>query len=183
MKGQTVQTSQEIQAQLTQVQNELRDIDRALPMVINTTDLLGAQAERRDREAVVLLLQQRLQEARERERVQGEKDKRAELERQRDDARAEFDRLTALNEELLAPMFEMFNAGWPDLAENIRARWAAAARFSDAVFLLNNRQEVYGANGRLEDQHDDHSELRGAILAVYRRHLQEQARAQTPQDR
>lgn len=176
---QPANTSADIKKNISQVRLEIAGIEGSLPEIMRRDGLealYAAQESLRNRESSLRALLDYLPVAEEQERAQAEQDKRRELQQERDDASAEFDQLTVRNEQMLARLFEMFDADWPDLSENIRARGAAAARFSDAVFLLNNRQDVFGANGRLEDPHDDHPELRKAFLAVYRRELEERTR-------
>ncbi len=70
------QTAAQIRAQLSQMQNELSDIARNMPTITSTTNLLGAQAEQRDHEAVIRILEQRLEDAETKEAAAAERARR-----------------------------------------------------------------------------------------------------------
>lgn len=131
-----MQSSAELKTQIDQINRESRDIKNSLHRLTSTTDLLDAQQELKNRADVLVLLEQRLKDALDRERRWAEQNRRKELEAERVAAREDFDRLTERFDAEAEPLIEHIVRGLDGLTEIAVQRQQAHNRHLDAANQL-----------------------------------------------
>ncbi len=134
-----MQSSSDITRQIDQVEREVKDIQGSLKRLTHVQDLLDAHGELTNRANVLSLLQQRLEDAQEREARQAELDKKRALEKERDDAKAEHDRLTAEFEAVMVPLEQAVLDALDRLDPLAFKRMNAETQRSNAAFVLRGR--------------------------------------------
>jgi vacuolar-type H+-ATPase subunit I/STV1 len=172
----TTQTSEELKAQIAQLDREVADINRSLDRLTRLEDLLGARSELTDRAEVISLLQTRLEAALAREAEQERLDRRQELERQRDEAREQFDRLTERFENALGPLIDQINTTLDDTLRPLGLdRDTESSSHSTACFELRGRTTDWsGANdlstgfGFFDKLPRENQDVRAALFELYK---------------
>ncbi len=141
-----MQTAAQIRTQIDGVLREIDDIHRNMPGITSTTDLLGAQAELRDREAVLELLAQRLKDAEAREKQQAEDDRRQANEDTMTEARAAY---ADVADQLRARRLKLVRTMTAEMDESDPLLW-------EAQRLHNEYQEAWLRNATPEQRRDLH---------------------------
>jgi DNA repair exonuclease SbcCD ATPase subunit len=167
-----MQSSQEIESQINQVQREVQDIENSMARLSRTQDLLDAYSEIRNRIDVVRLLQERLTTAHQNEEL--EQAERLEIERKRDEIQAEIERLNAEFDTLLAPLESLLSEALPKLFGLARARQSQQSRYSELGRTLRGSPDelgldrlVHNYGWTIKDEADP-TKIRRLLLMLYR---------------
>ena len=130
-----MQTSAELKAQLAQIEREIADIQRSLPRLTATQDLLDAHQEVQNRLSIKSLLQGRLEAAVEAERqAQAEK---ARLRIERDEVKAEIQQQRAAFDAKTAPWESQTYALLEELSTDAKKRAELERRYRSLSEKLN----------------------------------------------
>jgi methyl-accepting chemotaxis protein len=139
-----MQSSEQIQSQIQQVQREIRDIELSMARLSATQDLIDAYQEIRHRIDVVRLLRERLTKAHQNEEL--EQTKRLELETEQNAVKDEIEKLNADFNELLAPLETQLDNVLPKLFEIARERQRAQSRYSELGRTLRGAPDELGVD-------------------------------------
>jgi prefoldin subunit 5 len=169
-----MQTSQEIESQINQVQREVKDIERAISRLSSTQDLLDSHQEISNRQNVLVLLENRLVTARQREEREQAERARLELETKRDTAKDEIERLNAEFDTLLAPLESLLSKALPKLFEVARERQRVQSQYSNLARTLRGGPDelgldrlVHNYGWTIKDEADP-TKIRRLLLMLFR---------------
>jgi prefoldin subunit 5 len=167
-----MQSSEQIQSQIQQVQREIRDIELSMARLSATQDLIDAHQEVSNRKNVIGMLCERLELAR-----QGETHEQAErkaLETARDEIQAKILKLNAEFNSLLAPLEAQLSEVLPKLYELARARQSAQSRYSELGRKLRGGPDelgedrlVHNFGWTIKDEADP-TKIRRLLLMLFR---------------
>ncbi len=139
-----MQTTSQIEVQISQVENEINQIQDNLSRLSATQGLLDAYQEIRHRIDVVRLLRERLTTAHQNEEL--EQTKRLELETEQNAVKDEIEKLNADFNELLAPLETQLDNVLPKLFEIARARHTQQSRYSELGRTLRGAPDELGVD-------------------------------------
>jgi prefoldin subunit 5 len=131
-----MQSSQEIQKQISQIQREVKDIENSMSRLSSTQDLIDAHNELNNRQNVIGLLRERLVTSHQKEQSEQAERARLELETKRDTAKDEIEKLNAEFDSLIAPLEALVSEALPQLFEVARARQTQQSRYSELARKL-----------------------------------------------
>jgi DNA repair exonuclease SbcCD ATPase subunit len=167
-----MQTTSQIEAQISQVQRELKDIELSMARLSATQDLIDAHQELNNRKNVLGLLRERLELARQGEAR--EQIEREALEKAREEIQAKIEKLRAEFDSLLAPLEAQLGEVLPKLYELARARQSAQSRYSELGRKLRGSPDELGVDilvgnyGWTVKDEKDATKLRRLLLTLYR---------------
>ncbi len=167
-----MQTSQEIESQINQVQREVKDIENSLSRLSAVQDLIDAHQELNNRKNVLGLLRERLELARQGEAR--EQIEREALEKARDEIQAKIEKLSAEFDSLLAPLEAQLSEALPKLYELARARQSAQSRYSELGRKLRSGPDELGLDRLVHNygwtirDEADPTKIRRLLLMLFR---------------
>ncbi len=167
-----MQSSEQIQSQIQQVQREIKDIELSMARLSSTQDLIDAHQELNNRKNVIGMLCERLELARQSETH--EQAERKALETARDEIQAKIEKLSAEFDSLLAPLEAQLSEALPKLYELARARQSAQSRYSELGRKLRGSPDELGVDilvgnyGWTVKNEADPTKIRRLLLALYR---------------
>ncbi len=167
-----MQTSEQIESQINQVQREVKDIESSMSRLSSTQDLIDAHQELNNRKNVLGLLRERLELARQGEAR--EQIEREALEKAREEIQAKIEKLSAEFDSLLAPLEAQLGEVLPKLYELARARQSAQSRYSNLGRTLRGAPDELGVDilvgnyGFTVKGEQDSTKLRRLLLMLYR---------------
>jgi hypothetical protein len=169
-----MQTTEQIESQINQVQREVKDIENSMARLSRTQDLLDAQQELNNRQNVLGLLRARLATAHQREEREQAERARLELETGRDTAKDEIEKLNAEFDELLAPLEAQLDNVLPKLFEVAKARQSQQSQYSELGRTLRGAPDelgldrlVHNYGWTIQDEADP-TKIRRLLLMLYR---------------
>ncbi len=167
-----MQTSEQIQSQISQVKREVQHIENSMARLSSTQDLLDAHQELNNRKNVLGLLRERLELARQSEaREQAE---RPEIERKRDEIQDEIEKLNAEFDTRLAPLESLVSEVLPKLFEIARERQRVQSEYSELGSTLRGGQDELGLDRLVHNygwtirDEADPTKIRRLLLMLFR---------------
>ncbi len=167
-----MQTTSQIEVQISQVENEINQIQDNLSRLSATQDLLDAYQEIRNRIDVVRLLRARLTTAHQNEEL--EQAERLELETEQNGVKDEIERLNAEFDTLLAPLESLLSEALPKLFELAKERQSQHSRYSELARKLRGGPDELGVDrlvgnyGWTLKNEADPTKIRRLLLMLYR---------------